>query len=60
MLTFMVILSTMKMHLQEVEEYDSFFKRIMGAQGYSGIYIQKGEDHKRDGVAIFYKPKLYI
>ncbi|KAJ4894922.1 DNAse I-like superfamily protein [Raphanus sativus] len=43
---------------KEVEEYDSFFKRIMGAQGYSGIYIQKGEDHKRDGVAIFYKPKL--
>ncbi|XP_010540704.1 PREDICTED: carbon catabolite repressor protein 4 homolog 4 isoform X1 [Tarenaya hassleriana] len=40
--------------LQEVDEYDSFYKRNMESQGYSGIYIQRS-GNKRDGCAIFYK-----
>ncbi|KAL9307933.1 putative poly(A)-specific ribonuclease [Arabidopsis thaliana] len=44
--------------LQEVDEYISFFDRNMEAHGYTGIYFPRGEGYKRDGCAIFFKPKL--
>ncbi|GKU95977.1 hypothetical protein SLEP1_g9264 [Rubroshorea leprosula] len=40
--------------LQEVDEYDSFYKRNMEGLGYSSIYIQRS-GKKRDGCGIFYK-----
>ncbi|GLT81047.1 hypothetical protein SLA2020_524550 [Shorea laevis] len=40
--------------LQEVDEYDSFYKRNMEGFGYSSIYIQRS-GKKRDGCGIFYK-----
>ncbi|KAL0854611.1 hypothetical protein Bca101_059763 [Brassica carinata] len=42
--------------LQEVDEYDSFYRKNMESLGYSGIYIQRTGQRKRDGCAIFYKP----
>ncbi|KAG2304159.1 hypothetical protein Bca52824_032810 [Brassica carinata] len=42
--------------LQEVDEYDSFYRKKMDSLGYSGIYIQRTGQRKRDGCAIFYKP----
>ncbi|ANM61089.1 DNAse I-like superfamily protein [Arabidopsis thaliana] len=42
--------------LQEVDEYDSFYRNNMDSLGYSGIYIQRTGQRKRDGCAIFYKP----
>ncbi|KAF8052508.1 hypothetical protein N665_1550s0004 [Sinapis alba] len=42
--------------LQEVDEYDSFYRKNMDSLGYSGIYIQRTGQRKRDGCAIFYKP----
>uniref|UniRef100_A0A7C8ZWT5 Poly(A)-specific ribonuclease n=1 Tax=Opuntia streptacantha TaxID=393608 RepID=A0A7C8ZWT5_OPUST len=40
--------------LQEVDEYDSFYKDIMEKHGYSSIYIQRS-GQKRDGCGVFYK-----
>ncbi|XP_002519903.3 carbon catabolite repressor protein 4 homolog 4 [Ricinus communis] len=40
--------------LQEVDEYDSFYKQNMEIHGYSSIYIQRS-GQKRDGCGIFYK-----
>ncbi|XP_017973266.1 PREDICTED: carbon catabolite repressor protein 4 homolog 4 isoform X1 [Theobroma cacao] len=40
--------------LQEVDEYDSFYKRNMADHGYSSIYVQRS-GQKRDGCGIFYK-----
>ncbi|XWS49386.1 hypothetical protein CRYUN_Cryun13aG0159400 [Craigia yunnanensis] len=40
--------------LQEVDEYDSFYKRNMEDHGYSSIYVQRN-GQKRDGCGIFYK-----
>lgn len=45
--------------LQEVDEYDSFYRSNMESLGYSGIYIQRTGQRKRDGCAIFYKPSWY-
>ncbi|CAN7044896.1 unnamed protein product [Brassica oleracea var. botrytis] len=42
--------------LQEVDEYDRFYRKNMDSLGYSGIYIQRTGQMKRDGCAIFYKP----
>ncbi|XP_018447459.2 carbon catabolite repressor protein 4 homolog 4-like [Raphanus sativus] len=42
--------------LQEVDEYDSFYRKNIESLGYSGIYIQRTGQRKRDGCAIFYKP----
>ncbi|KAF2591081.1 hypothetical protein F2Q70_00039061, partial [Brassica cretica] len=42
--------------LQEVDEYDSFYRKNMESLGYSGIYIQRTGQRKRDGCAIFFKP----
>lgn len=44
---------------QEVDEYDSFYRNNMDSLGYSGIYIQRTGQRKRDGCAIFYKPSWY-
>ncbi|CAK9180016.1 unnamed protein product [Ilex paraguariensis] len=41
--------------LQELDEYDSFYKRNIESHGYSSIYIQRS-GQKRDGCGIFYKP----
>ncbi|RLM99808.1 hypothetical protein C2845_PM06G22940 [Panicum miliaceum] len=41
---------------QELDEYDTFYKKNMENSGYSSIYIQRSGD-KRDGCGIFYKPK---
>ncbi|KAG6687568.1 hypothetical protein I3842_11G078400 [Carya illinoinensis] len=41
--------------LQEVDEYDSFYKGQMESLGYSSIYVQRS-GQKRDGCGIFYKP----
>ncbi|KAL4384577.1 hypothetical protein GQ457_15G007670 [Hibiscus cannabinus] len=43
--------------LQEVDEFDSFYKKSMEGLGYSSIYIQRS-GQKRDGCGIFYKKKL--
>ncbi|XP_057965178.1 carbon catabolite repressor protein 4 homolog 4 isoform X2 [Malania oleifera] len=40
--------------LQELDEYDSFYKGNMESRGYSSIYIQRS-GQKRDGCGIFYK-----
>ncbi|XP_048320533.1 carbon catabolite repressor protein 4 homolog 4 isoform X2 [Ziziphus jujuba] len=40
--------------LQEVDEYDSFYKGNMMSNGYSSIYIQRS-GQKRDGCGIFFK-----
>uniref|UniRef100_A0A0E0L225 Endonuclease/exonuclease/phosphatase domain-containing protein n=1 Tax=Oryza punctata TaxID=4537 RepID=A0A0E0L225_ORYPU len=44
------------MCVQELDEYDTFYKKNMENSGYSSIYIQRSGD-KRDGCGIFYKPK---
>ncbi|XP_039121336.1 carbon catabolite repressor protein 4 homolog 4-like isoform X2 [Dioscorea cayenensis subsp. rotundata] len=41
--------------IQELDEYDSFYKSNLESTGYSGIYIQRN-GQKRDGCGIFYKP----
>ncbi|XP_031502875.1 carbon catabolite repressor protein 4 homolog 4 isoform X2 [Nymphaea colorata] len=40
--------------IQELDEYESFYKRNMENLGYSSIYIQRS-GKKRDGCGIFYK-----
>ncbi|KAI3439733.1 Endo/exonuclease/phosphatase domain-containing protein [Psidium guajava] len=40
--------------LQEMDEYDGFYKGKMEILGYSGLYIQRS-GKKRDGCGIFYK-----
>ncbi|XVF52183.1 hypothetical protein PTKIN_Ptkin04bG0244200 [Pterospermum kingtungense] len=40
--------------LQEVDEYESFYKKNMEDHGYSSIYVQRS-GQKRDGCGIFYK-----
>lgn len=40
--------------LQELDEYDSFYKRNIESVGYSSIYIKRS-GQKRDGCGIFYK-----
>ncbi|PKI45130.1 hypothetical protein CRG98_034514 [Punica granatum] len=40
--------------LQEVDEYDGFYRANMENSGYTGIYIQRS-GQKRDGCGIFYK-----
>lgn len=40
--------------LQELDEYDSFYKKNIESVGYSSIYIQRS-GQKRDGCGIFYK-----
>ncbi|XP_030478968.2 carbon catabolite repressor protein 4 homolog 4 [Cannabis sativa] len=40
--------------LQEVDEYESFYKANMEKNGYSSIYIQRS-GQKRDGCGIFFK-----
>lgn len=39
---------------QELDEYDSFYKRNIESVGYSSIYVQRS-GKKRDGCGIFYK-----
>lgn len=39
---------------QELDEYDSFYKKNIESVGYSSIYIQRS-GQKRDGCGIFYK-----
>ncbi|KAM2020303.1 hypothetical protein EV2_023790 [Malus domestica] len=43
--------------LQEVDEYDSFYKGNMESNGYSSTYIQRS-GQKRDGCGIFYKHEM--
>ncbi|KAF8398756.1 hypothetical protein HHK36_014614 [Tetracentron sinense] len=40
--------------IQELDEFDGFYKGIMESYGYSSIYIQRS-GQKRDGCGIFYK-----
>uniref|UniRef100_A0A0D9WG34 Endonuclease/exonuclease/phosphatase domain-containing protein n=1 Tax=Leersia perrieri TaxID=77586 RepID=A0A0D9WG34_9ORYZ len=44
------------MCIQELDEYDTFYKKNMENSGYASIYIQRSRD-KRDGCGIFYKSK---
>ncbi|KAK1696884.1 hypothetical protein QYE76_013581 [Lolium multiflorum] len=44
------------MCIQELDEYETFYKKNMESSGYSSIYVQRSGD-KRDGCGIFYKPK---
>ncbi|KAI3873506.1 hypothetical protein MKX03_007450 [Papaver bracteatum] len=54
------VLSTLKslesdfLCVQELDEYDSFYKENVESLGYSSIYIQRSVK-KRDGCGIFYK-----
>ncbi|KAL3651007.1 hypothetical protein CASFOL_007410 [Castilleja foliolosa] len=45
--------------LQEVDEYDTFYKKHMESLGYSSIYIQRS-GKKRDGCGIFYKQNKLV
>lgn len=40
--------------IQELDEYDSFYKKRIEINGYSSIYIQRS-GQKRDGCGIFYR-----
>ncbi|KAJ4953858.1 hypothetical protein NE237_030690 [Protea cynaroides] len=40
--------------IQELDEYDSFYKSNLESLGYSGIYVQRS-GQKRDGCGIFHK-----
>ncbi|CAO2827317.1 unnamed protein product [Amaranthus hypochondriacus] len=40
--------------LQELDEYDSFYKENLESQGYSSIYVTRS-GQKRDGCGIFYR-----
>ncbi|XP_072962728.1 carbon catabolite repressor protein 4 homolog 4 isoform X2 [Typha angustifolia] len=42
--------------IQELDEYDRFYKKIMESFGYSSLYIQRTGE-KRDGCGIFYKSR---
>uniref|UniRef100_A0A452Z0S4 Endonuclease/exonuclease/phosphatase domain-containing protein n=7 Tax=Aegilops tauschii subsp. strangulata TaxID=200361 RepID=A0A452Z0S4_AEGTS len=44
------------MCIQELDEYETFYRKNMESTGYSSIYVQRSGD-KRDGCGIFYKPK---
>ncbi|KAA8527989.1 hypothetical protein F0562_035142 [Nyssa sinensis] len=55
-LTVLKSLGTDFLCLQELDEYDSFYKGNMENHGYSSIYIQRS-GQKRDGCGIFYKHK---
>ncbi|KAG5249140.1 carbon catabolite repressor protein [Salix suchowensis] len=54
-LTVLKNLGTDFLCLQELDEYDSFYKKNIESYGYSSIYIQRS-GQKRDGCGIFYKP----
>ncbi|KAK2988309.1 hypothetical protein RJ640_026476 [Escallonia rubra] len=41
--------------LQEIDEYDNFYKVNLENYGYSSVYIKRS-GQKRDGCGIFYKP----
>ncbi|XP_019423636.1 PREDICTED: carbon catabolite repressor protein 4 homolog 4 isoform X1 [Lupinus angustifolius] len=41
--------------LQEVDEFDSFYKGKMQELGYSSIYMKRSGQRKRDGCGLFYK-----
>ncbi|WJX61466.1 poly(A)-specific ribonuclease [Trifolium repens] len=41
--------------LQELDEFDSFYKVKMQELGYSSIYMKRSGDKKRDGCGLFYK-----
>ncbi|CAA2982378.1 Hypothetical predicted protein [Olea europaea subsp. europaea] len=43
--------------LQEVDEYDSFYKKNMESLGYASIYTQRS-GKKKDGCGIFYKHNI--
>ncbi|XP_019234873.1 PREDICTED: carbon catabolite repressor protein 4 homolog 4 isoform X2 [Nicotiana attenuata] len=53
-LTVLKSLGTDFLCLQELDEYDSFYKRNIESFGYSSIYVQRS-GQKRDGCGIFYK-----
>ncbi|KAJ8555287.1 hypothetical protein K7X08_012783 [Anisodus acutangulus] len=53
-LTVLKSLGTDFLCLQELDEYDSFYKSNIERVGYSSIYIQRS-GQKRDGCGIFYK-----
>ncbi|XP_020247689.1 carbon catabolite repressor protein 4 homolog 4-like isoform X2 [Asparagus officinalis] len=42
--------------IQELDEYDTFYKSNMESHGYSCIYVQR-DGQKRDGCGIFYKSR---
>ncbi|KAI5438324.1 hypothetical protein KIW84_024168 [Lathyrus oleraceus] len=44
--------------LQELDEFDSFYKGKMQELGYSSIYMKRSGEKKRDGCGIFYKDEL--
>ncbi|PNX71929.1 carbon catabolite repressor-like protein [Trifolium pratense] len=41
--------------LQEVDEFDTFYKGRMQELGYSSIYMKRSGEKKRDGCGLFYK-----
>ncbi|KAK9277280.1 hypothetical protein L1049_006820 [Liquidambar formosana] len=43
--------------LQELDEYDGFYKGSLESHGYSSVYIQRS-GQKRDGCGIFYKQNI--
>ncbi|XP_024538802.1 carbon catabolite repressor protein 4 homolog 4 [Selaginella moellendorffii] len=42
--------------LQELDEFESFYKPLLESKGYSSIYIQRS-GNRRDGCGIIYKPE---
>ncbi|EFJ20730.1 hypothetical protein SELMODRAFT_108336, partial [Selaginella moellendorffii] len=44
--------------LQELDEFESFYKPLLESKGYSSIYVQRS-GKKRDGCGIIYKAKCF-
>lgn len=40
--------------MQELDEYESYYKTRLGKEGYSSVYIQR-RGRKRDGCGIFFR-----
>ena len=47
------------LYIQELDEYDSYYKSRLSKEGYSSVYIQRS-GRKRDGCGIFFKRKRYV
>ena len=56
MLVWVKYLICTMLYIQELDEYDSYYKSRLSKEGYSSVYIQRS-GRKRDGCGIFFKRK---
>jgi hypothetical protein len=45
--------------LQELDNYDEWWRGKMGLAGYDGVYLAHQGENRRDGLAVFYKRDLF-